>query len=133
MEDHVPSRLLVLVVDDDPDTVATQELLVRLWGYDVAVARSGSKALAIAIERQPDVVLLDLAMPGMDGYEVAAALKLLASPALLIAVSGYGQERDVTHCQKAGFRFHFLKPFDPDRLRTVLQQFAAERLHAVTA
>ena len=69
------------------------------------------------------MVLLDLGMPGVDGYEVARRLRgrPWAAGALLIALTGYGREEDVSRCHQAGFDLHLLKPCDPEELRRALE------------
>jgi two-component system CheB/CheR fusion protein len=71
---------------------------------------------------RPEVVLLDIGLPGMDGYEVARRLRAdrATADALLIAVTGWGQERDRERVKAAGFDHHLVKPLDPDTLKTIL-------------
>jgi CheY-like chemotaxis protein len=119
---HLPFSLRVLVVEDDLDSAQTLALLLKLWGYEVAVANDGPDALDTAQTFQPDVVFLDLALPGMDGNEVARQLRLLPGMAgtLVAAITGYGHEADVRRCKEAGVDFHFLKPVEPAVLRELL-------------
>jgi CheY-like chemotaxis protein len=69
------SSPLVLVVDDDRDTVRTLEQTLSSRGFDVATAHDGREALDSVATRKPDLMLLDLRMPVMDGYEVIHAIK----------------------------------------------------------
>ena len=67
-------------------------------------------------------MLLDIGMPGMDGYEVARPLR--AEPrarrrALLVALTGWGQESDRRRDAEAGFDHHLVKPIDPGDLRAL--------------
>jgi two-component system CheB/CheR fusion protein len=119
----------VLVVEDNPDSSEMLALLLRADGYDVRTAIDGPTALAIAATFQPEVVLLDLGLPGMDGYEVAARLRQLPrlDSALIIAVTGYGQERDRALSRRAGFDQHVTKPVDHARLLRLLRSEASER------
>jgi two-component system CheB/CheR fusion protein len=115
-------------VEDDPDSAQTLALLLKLWGYEVAVASDGPNALDATPTFQPDVVFLDLALPRMDGYEVARQLRRLPGmrKALLVAITGYGDEADGRRCKEAGIDCHFLKPAEPAVLRELLAQ--AEKL-----
>ena len=112
----------VLVVDDCPYLADALALLLKRWGYRAAVAYDGPSALALASAEPPAVVLLDIGLPGMDGYEVAARLRKRPGmgEALLVALTGYGQEEDVRLCAEAGIDLHLLKPCDPEELRRVL-------------
>ena len=129
-DSHPPFALRVLVVEDDPDSAQTLALLLRLWGYEVAVANDGPDALDAAPTFQPDVVFLDIVLPGMDGCEVARQLRHLPGMAevLVAAVTGYGHEADVRRCKGAGIDCHFLKPVEPAALRELLAK--AENLSA---
>lgn len=69
-----PSRLHVLVAEDDPDVA--ELFRVWLWGsYNVAIARDGMDALRQARQYRPDVVLLDIVMPSLHGTTVAWVLR----------------------------------------------------------
>lgn len=60
----------VLLVDDEPDFLATLSFRLRSKRYDVTVAAGGAEALAhVAAHGWPDVIFLDLVMPRMDGLE----------------------------------------------------------------
>ncbi len=117
---HTP--LLVLVVDDSRDCAESLALLVRLWGHESVVTYDGPSALEAARAHVADVVLLDLAMPEVDGYGLARHLRQVAGQALLVAISGHGDEADVQRCKDAGVDCHFLKPVGPEELKQVLAQ-----------
>ena len=72
----------------------------------------------------PHVVVLDIGLPGMDGYEVARRLREQGdtSHALLIALTGYGQEEDRAALDEAGFDHHFVKPTDPRQIQSAIEQ-----------
>ena len=119
----------VLVVDDCHHAADPLVLLLKRWGYQTAVAYDGPSALAVALARPPAVVLLDLDMPGMGGYEVARRLRgqPRTAEALLIALTGYGEEEDVSRCREAGIDLHLLKPCEPEELRRVLDGRLADQ------
>jgi CheY-like chemotaxis protein len=60
----------------------------------------------------PDVAVLDIGLPDMDGYELASHLAVLCPDCRLIALSGYGQEKDRERSRSAGFADHLVKPVD---------------------
>ena len=108
----------ILLVEDNADAAESTRLLLAGMGHQVTVVNDGGEAIAAARRLHPDVVLLDIGLPGMDGLEVAAALRALpeTSRAHLIAVSGYGQEKDRVRSIQAGFDLHLVKPVDPAKL-----------------
>jgi CheY-like chemotaxis protein len=72
-------------------------------------------AIAAAESFVPEIVLLDIGLPGLDGYGVARILRSShnTSKALLVALTGYGQEEDREKALAAGFDHHLLKPAEP--------------------
>ncbi|HTV02737.1 MAG TPA: ATP-binding protein [Luteitalea sp.] len=124
-EPHGARRLVgkrILVVDDNRDAADTLSGLLEVLGATVAVAYDGRTALDEAAAFTPDTVLLDLGMPGMDGYEVARALRTREPlrHTHLVALTGWGQERDHRRTQEAGFDDHMVKPPDIDRLTAMV-------------
>ena len=112
----------ILVVDDNVDVVETTTMLLSLSGHQVRSAKDGLQALHVATEFRPDVVLLDIGLPLMDGYEVARRLRQTpqTAGALLIALTGYGQQGDRQRGRDAGFDGHMLKPVDPHALAKII-------------
>jgi CheY-like chemotaxis protein len=119
----LPSRR-VLVVDDNPDAADSLALVLRLAGQEVQTAYDGPSALQRARELRPALVFLDLGMPGMDGYEVARRLR--GEPelcgAVLVALTGWGQEEDRRRSAEAGLDHHLVKPADPAAVQRLLAE-----------
>jgi PAS domain S-box-containing protein len=108
----------ILIVDDNPDIAASLALFLELEGHSVTVTDSGTEAVVLAQQIRPEIALLDVGMPGMDGYELARRLRASALDPrpVLIAVTGWGTEKDKDKAMAAGFDRHLTKPVDPDRL-----------------
>jgi signal transduction histidine kinase len=118
----LPSRR-ILLVDDNEDAADSLAMLLRLGGHDVTVAHDGPRALEIAKSERPAFVFLDIGMPGMDGYEVCRRLRGMGlDKSRIIAMTGYGQDRDRRRSQEAGFDLHTVKPVDIDGLMSILAQ-----------
>jgi PAS domain S-box-containing protein len=113
----------VLIADDNRDAAESLAELLRLDGHDVTVVHNGQEALAAFSSVQPEVALLDIGMPGLNGYEVARLVRqgTLGRVVTLVAVTGWGQDRDKTESVAAGFDLHFTKPVEPDRLLELLR------------
>jgi two-component system CheB/CheR fusion protein len=96
--------------------------LLGIWGHEVHVAHRASDALRAADEHHPQVVLLDLGLPDISGYEVAERLRAMPGLeyAVIIAMTGYGQEEDRRRTRDAGFAHHLIKPVQPDALKEIL-------------
>ena len=112
----------LLVVDDNRDAAESMSMLLEMWGHEVAFAYDGPSAIKTAEQWQPEAVFLDIGLHGMDGYEVAARLRELpqAKDAVLIAITGYGQEDDRLRSRRAGIDHHLVKPVAPDALRNLI-------------
>ena len=102
----------IVLVDDNPDTTLSTQLLLVAKGYEVWVANSGMAALHLIRQVQPDVVFCDIGMPGMNGYQVAKAIQADAfgKKVRLFAVTAAGEDDDIARAMSAGFERHFLKP-----------------------
>ncbi|HEY6865516.1 MAG TPA: response regulator [Burkholderiales bacterium] len=116
--------LRVLVVDDDRDLATGTEMILRAMGHDVRVAHDGAEALEIAAAFQPEAALVDLGMPNMNGYLLARKLRewRWTRDAVLIAVTGWGGERERERAKEAGFDHHLLKPAQPERIAELLAE-----------
>jgi CheY-like chemotaxis protein len=97
-------------------------MLLELAGHEVRVAHHGRAALSLAQAFRPDVALLDIGMPDLSGYEVAQELRRepWGRGIQLIALTGWGQEKDRRQALEAGFNQHLTKPIDPDQLEVLI-------------
>ena len=104
----------ILVIDDNRDAAETFAELLKLNGHDVQTVNGGQQALGLVSSFVPQVILLDLGMPEMDGYETARQLRNLPQcrDAVIIALTGYGQEESRIKSTAAGFDHHLIKPVD---------------------
>jgi len=65
--------------------------------------------------------VVDIGLPDLNGYEVARSIRRESKqPTLLVALTGYGQEKDKAHALEAGFDLHLTKPVDPEELSTII-------------
>lgn len=108
----------VVVIEDNPDAREMMSLMLTSCGHTVMKAADGFEGIQTAKAEQPDVIVIDIGLPGIDGYEVARRLKDEAYTAgiPLIALTGYGQERDKQSALAAGFTTHLTKPVELDGL-----------------
>ena len=88
--------------------------------YEVAVARDGQEALALALGHPPDLIVLDLKMPKLDGLEVCRALRAEARthdiPVVVLTASS--SESDIIEGFEGGATDYITKPFVPAIVRT---------------
>jgi DNA-binding response OmpR family regulator len=116
------SGLRVLVVDDNLDAAATLGMLLRMAGHDARTAHDGLEALSVASGFRPHVVILDIGLPKLNGYDAARRIReqTWGKGAVLIAMTGWGQEGDRHRSKAAGFDHHMVKPVNPTALMKLL-------------
>ncbi|MEX2174099.1 MAG: ATP-binding protein [Pirellulaceae bacterium] len=121
-ENRTLHSLRVLVVDDNVDAAAGMAMLLRASGHETRVAHEGAAAMQAALEFVPQVVLLDIGLPVVNGFQVARSLRRepALAHAVLIALTGYGQESDRQRSQEAGFDHHLVKPVDFAKVQQIL-------------
>ena len=105
-------------------------MLLRLYGHDVQVARTGPTALDMASTSRPDVVLLDIGLPGMDGYQVAQLLRERPEflGVVICALTGYTpSDADRLRRQESGFDHYFVKPVSLEKLSELFQSIQVAR------
>jgi PAS domain S-box-containing protein len=114
----VADKRRVLVVEDEKDVREMLKFLLESEGHEVSTADNGDEGLAKLGSFRPDVALVDIGLPGMDGYEVARRARSLPGGARvkLIAITGYGQEKDRQRSRDAGFDLHVTKPVVYDQI-----------------
>jgi len=100
----------VLIVDDNEDAAQLLGDLARMSGHEISIAHDPAAAIRAVTEFAPDVAVLDIGLPGMDGYQLAAQVRALSTSCRLVALTGYGQDRDRERAAGAGFDAHFVKP-----------------------
>lgn len=119
------SAKTALIVDDNVDAANVLALALKHFGYQVEVAYDGSSGVAAFVTQRPRFVFLDIGMPDMSGYDVARTIRAAEKgkvPAKLVAITGFGQEKDKEDCIAAGFDCHFTKPVSLKDIQEFLKQ-----------
>ena len=119
-----PRELLILLVDDNADTLNFLSTMLRRRGYDVATASDMASALRLASETEHDLIISDIELPDGNGRELMETIRALR-PTPGIALSGFGSADDIEQSLSAGFSIHLTKPVDFRRLELVIEQVAA--------
>ncbi|MGH8187497.1 MAG: sigma-54-dependent transcriptional regulator, partial [Steroidobacteraceae bacterium] len=104
-------------------------IVLRRDGYDVAVARNGTEALAW-LQREPvDLLLSDIRMPDVSGVDVLRAAKELNRDIIAIMMTAFASTDTAVEALRLGANDYFTKPFSMDELRLkVRQHFDTRRL-----
>lgn len=98
-------------------------MLLEASGYDVDTAANGLDGLAKLKASRPDTAIVDIDLPGINGYELARRARAL--PELegvrLIALTGFGRDKDRQTARAAGFNRHLTKPVSFATLRAEIE------------
>jgi signal transduction histidine kinase/ActR/RegA family two-component response regulator len=123
------SRLRILLADDNVDFASSMAMLLHTLGHEVHVAHNGAQALELAIATLPTFCFLDIGLPRLNGYELARRLRAhpVTRQSVLIAITGWGQEKDRRLAHEAGFDHHFVKPVDTEALLHLLAENRNQR------
>lgn len=114
--------LRVLVVDDNLDALASTTAYLSQRGHEVRQTSDPLEAVGLAERFRPQVAVLDIGLPVMDGYRLASELRrrIPAGSLRLVALTGYGQLKDLERSRAAGFDMHLVKPVSLQALDAAL-------------
>jgi PAS domain S-box-containing protein len=118
----------VLVIDDNPQVLATLAEMMRRVGHTVTPSPTGRAALQEYVPGKFDVVVTNIGMAGMNGWEVAEKLRAVDARVPLLFITGWGlREEDRARLAGLGVRHCLFKPVRPEDLDAALQDAAAPR------
>jgi two-component system response regulator MprA len=116
----------VLVVDDEPSVREVLERILRLEGFDVALAQDGREAVRSQAQAPADAVLLDVLMPGLDGLEVCRRMRDVGDRTPVLMLTAREGVDDRVAGLEAGADDYLPKPFALEellaRLRALLRR-----------
>lgn len=127
----------VLVVDDEPSILNLLCSVLRMSGFDVRGAETGTAALQMAIDHRPDIVVLDVLLPDFDGYTVARRLRESGDTVPILFLTARDTAEDRIAGLVAGGDDYVGKPFSLEEVvlriqailrRTKLAEFDESRL-----
>lgn len=117
--------MTILICDDEPNLRELMRLSLETDpAYRFVEASDGSEAIELLESARPDLLLLDVMMPGTGGIAVLEHLR--AHPELsdtpVVVVSAFASPADRHRALKAGATRFVKKPFDPDALRSLVEE-----------
>ena len=116
--------LKILLVDDHQDTCAALEKLLVRRGHLVAATHNVRSALEAAVRNKFDLLISDIALPDGSGMDLMMQLRAISNvPG--IAISGFGNNRDIERSLQAGFSEHLIKPIKLENLEAAIERAIA--------
>jgi two-component system, chemotaxis family, chemotaxis protein CheY len=114
----------ILAVDDSPSMRQLVKLALSSGGHEVDLATDGVEALEVAERQQFDVVITDVNMPNMDGIALVRELRRRTNyrfvPLLMLTTESTSERKQ--QGKEAGATGWLVKPFDPDRLLSIVSK-----------
>jgi two-component system nitrogen regulation response regulator NtrX len=119
----------LLIVDDDPNTLASLARAFRLAGHEVAVCDNATKAIEEARAQHFDLILSDVVMPGKGGLALLDELKSAGVTAPIVMMSGQGDIETAVKATRLGALDFLEKPISTEKLLiTVENSLKLQRL-----
>lgn len=111
----------VLLVEDDPSTSKSIELMLKSEGYVVDATDMGEDGLEIGKIYEYDIIILDLMLPDLDGYEVLKRLRAAKVETPILILSGLSELDSKLKGLGFGADDYLTKPFDKRELMARVQ------------
>ena len=112
----MPRKAHLLIVDDDPNTLASLSRAFRLAGHEATVCDNAARALELLREEKFDLILSDVVMPGRSGLELLEDLKKAGLKAPIIMISGQANIEMAVKATRLGALDFLEKPLSTDKL-----------------
>jgi PAS domain S-box-containing protein len=116
-----PLPLSILLVEDNPQTLAAMSRLLKSVGHRVHTATTIDSALRTIEDHPVDLMVCDIGLPDGSGWELlrrASAIRTVPA----IALSGFGSDDDIDRSRRTGFAAHLVKPVTPQKLHDAIRQ-----------
>jgi DNA-binding NtrC family response regulator len=112
----LPRKAHLLLVDDDPNTLASLSRAFRLAGHEATVCDNAARAVELLRTESFDLILSDVVMPGRSGLELLEDLKKAGVKTPIILISGQANIEMAVKATKLGALDFLEKPLSTDKL-----------------
>jgi DNA-binding NtrC family response regulator len=112
----MPVKADILIVDDEPNTLASLSRAFRLAGHEATVCDNAAKALELAKSKPFDLILSDVVMPNRDGLALLEDLKTNGVAAPVVMMSGQAHIEMAVKATRLGALDFLEKPLSTDKL-----------------
>lgn len=124
----LPSRIKIMIVEDDEQISAIVAAALSQQGYEAIVVNDSSRAITIAESAHPQAFLLDLVMPPPDGFKLCRMLRghpeFRYTPILIVTALDHTDSKIIAI--GAGANNYLVKPFRASELLSKIQDLLGE-------
>jgi DNA-binding NtrC family response regulator len=117
----------ILIVDDEPQILASLAMVLRSSGHDVVTVEDGASAIGRIEADSFDLLITDIRMSPVDGMQVLAAARRSRPGMSTIVISAYGSAGTVQQATDLGCTAYLKKPFGMAQLLQTVDQALAPR------
>ena len=121
------SRGHVLLIDDDHDLLKAATDWLSVSGFCVDAFDRPEEAFQFFVRSDPDVVVTDVRMPGIDGVTLLNSVTRQKSEIPVVIITAHGDVNLAVQAMKQGAEDFLEKPYDADRLLSVLDKAIEKR------
>ena len=112
----MPRKAHLLLIDDDPNTLASLARAFRLAGHEATVCDNASRAVELVRVERFDLILSDVVMPGKSGMELLEDLKKAGVQTPIVLISGQANIEMAVKATRLGALDFLEKPLSTDKL-----------------
>jgi len=117
----------VLVVDDNEVNILIAKRFLSKWGLTIDFASNGEEAINKIVGNVYDLIFMDIRMPGIDGFDTTKIIRELSGDYYkkvpIIALTASTLHNEHKKFKESGMNGHVLKPFNPNEIKEVLNQY----------
>jgi CheY-like chemotaxis protein len=115
----------ILVVEDHSELRRMLATALRLSGYEISEATSGTEAIEKAASARPSLIILDLGLPDMSGIDAARAIKKnpLTTNIPIITITAYSEEYGLEETLRVGIVAYLYKPVPLALIKAKIEEF----------
>jgi DNA-binding response OmpR family regulator len=129
-EEEIGKRLLgkrILIVDDDPDVLATLKQALQAEGALTQCVSDGNSAVHVCESDPPDLVVLDMMLPKRSGFLVLERVKARENPPVVIMVTANEGKRHQAYAETLGVDAYMHKPLRFEKLISTAEELLNQR------
>jgi len=125
--------LKILLVEDNLLNQKVVCFHLKKMDYEVVGVINWREAMKEVIENPPDLILMDIMLPEKNGFEITADIRKLEEEkgvekgVPIVALTANTLDNDKDKCLQAGMNDYLPKPFSPEELYAVIEQFAVSK------